>query len=366
MFARFLVGLLCVPLAGCGLLAQSLVGWSDEESRRSQRTHEVVVRSLPSGLPVHRRDATGNEVALGTTPFNDAVQYEVEEVVEVPNSTALWVATGLEMALGIAALVAGVASADTDLEDQNSGPAIGWLVTGSLLWVGGSVDMLAGIIQFMREPVVVRRNPVDPPSYVYVARPENGPAVSQVVMVPDQAVANLMVEGSLLEPKITGAPPPPPPVAPLAVITTDSEAKKWVLAVMEVEDANVDDPNLALNLGLIRNVGDQLRIFIAQQGVRTIDRGSQQKALETQIGQMKQESYQACYDDACQIELGKALAATHILRSKITRFGTTCVLNVELIDLRSEVTTKAASARGACEAEGFLSMAETVADNVLR
>ena len=56
-----------------------------------------------------------------------------------------------------------------------------------------------------------------------------------------------------------------------------------------------------------------------------------------------------------------ALAATHILRSKITRFGSKCVLNGELIDLRSEVAVAAASSRGDCVAEGFLNMSEEVA-----
>ena len=54
-------------------------------------------------------------------------------------------------------------------------------------------------------------------------------------------------------------------------------------------------------------------------------------------------------------------AASHILRAQITRFGSLCVLNGELVDLRAEVATAAASSRGTCEEEGFLQMSEEVA-----
>ena len=81
---------------------------------------------------------------------------------------------------------------------------------------------------------------------------------------------------------------------------------------------------------------------------------------------LKAESYASCYDDSCQLELGKALAASHIVRSKITKFGARCVLNGELIDLQSEVTVKAASAQGACQAEGFLEMSETIERDLMK
>lgn len=135
----------------------------------------------------------------------------------------------------------------------------------------------------------------------------------------------------------------------------------WVVAVMAVDDVNSRSARLRIDRDLIRNIGDQLRIFVAQHGVRTVDKSSTERALQDVVKTLKSESYGVCYDDACQIELGKALAATHILRSQITRFGSKCVLNAELIDLRSEVAVSAASARGSCGPEGFLGMCEDVA-----
>jgi hypothetical protein len=133
----------------------------------------------------------------------------------------------------------------------------------------------------------------------------------------------------------------------------------WVIAVMEVEDRGAASQD-ALSTSLIRNLGDQLRVFMAEKGLRTIDRGQQENALHDQISKAKKESYENCYASACQIELGKALAASHILRAEITHFGKSCVLNAELIDLRAEVTVAAASSRGTCAEEGFLEMSERV------
>lgn len=138
----------------------------------------------------------------------------------------------------------------------------------------------------------------------------------------------------------------------------------WVIAIMDVEDLNASSSKNAIDADLVRNIGDQLRIFVAERGVRTIDRSAQERAFRDQIAALKNESHKACYDDSCQIELGKALAASHILRSKITRFGTKCVLNTELIDLKAEVAISAASARGDCAAEGFLRMSEELATNI--
>lgn len=155
---------------------------------------------------------------------------------------------------------------------------------------------------------------------------------------------------------------PPPEAEPVVASTTapmpvaPATKQQWVVAVM-----NVESQTNRLDKQLLVNVGSQLRIAIATSGVRTVDRG----ALDEQIREMKGDSYGACYDDKCQIELGKALAASHILRTQVTRFGRVCVLNGELIELRAEVTVGAASSRGDCTDEGFLAMIDEVAKKLV-
>jgi hypothetical protein len=169
-------------------------------------------------------------------------------------------------------------------------------------------------------------------------------------------------DGKPAEPVERPAPPPEDEAAPVVMgkpLNTD-----WIVAVMDVKDLNAGDRDRAIDEDVIRNLGSQLRIYIAQRGAKTVDRSTQEAALKDQVQAMKNESYKSCYDDSCQIELGKALAASHLLRSQITRFGSRCVLNAELFDLAKEVTIAASSSRGDCEPEGFLRMSEEVANTL--
>jgi hypothetical protein len=170
------------------------------------------------------------------------------------------------------------------------------------------------------------------------------------------------------EPPPSKAEPPPPP----ARVETPPPSSNgsgialnpdWVVAVMEVKDLNAGSKG-AIGDDLIRNLGSQLRIELAKRGAKTVDKSAQDEALRDQVKEIKNDSYKTCYDDSCQVELGKALAASHILRSQVTRFGSRCVLNAELFDLRREVTIAASSSRGDCEPEGFLRMSEEVANGL--
>lgn len=110
---------------------------------------------------------------------------------------------------------------------------------------------------------------------------------------------------------------------------------------------------------------DQIRVFLAERGLRVIDRGSQEAALNAIVQDEKAKSYKTCVDESCQIPLGKALAASHIMKSTVAVFGKACTTNGELIDLRSEVTIAAGSARSGCEAEDLLVGAEQLAEELV-
>jgi hypothetical protein len=132
-----------------------------------------------------------------------------------------------------------------------------------------------------------------------------------------------------------------------------------VLAVMDVVAPR---PDAAVAVSLT----DQLRIYLAQRGLRVIDRGAQEAATRSLVQEEKQKSYAACVDESCQIPLGKALAASHIVRASLARFGSTCATNAELIDLRTEVTAAAASAKSDCTPEKLLDAIERLADDLIR
>lgn len=355
--------------SGCGILVQTIVGWNDVSTARVTKTHQVSIESTPPGAQVVRTSPDGSTQTLGATPLTDEVRYEVDQTTTDPKAWGL-LGTGLGevVAGGILAAVGRnqreCVYSDFYAEElcSNSSAAVPLISTGSILLVFGAVDVIWGLIRVFRRPRVTKTEVIGEPTYAYEVSKDRQVKVANIPVPKAKAI---QIELGGAAPAVVKSEPPPPPVEPPPppVVSRPPDAAR-VIAVMDVEDANAGT-NGAVGDSLVRNLSDQIRVYVTQQGARTIDRSAQERAFRQRVQEVKNESYKDCYDDTCQIELGKALAASHILRSKITKFGTRCVLNGELIDLAAEVTVKAASAQGACEAEGFLEMSEAVARDLM-
>lgn len=379
MRAYFLASILCVLAvftSGCGLLFQSVVGWHSQETVTKDETKPIEVTSAPAGAEVIRRGPDGVEKTIGTAPLTDPVGYRVETTIEHPSVWAL-VTGALIEGVGAGALIAVASSAD----DPGAQAAAIGLAASTIVFLTIPELIVALVHGVSSDSIVQKKTVGGSKQYLYAGRLSGYPDALALVSVPDQGRAQLALDPHASMPATTIAStgsnankpssttkntPAATPVASGPVSMTGAKpGQSWVIAVMDVEDLNAQFREKAIDPGLVKNLGDQLRIFIAQRGVRTVERGTQERAIGEQISAMKKESYNSCYDDSCQVELGKALAASHILRSRITRFGRRCVLNAELIDLRSEVTMAASSSQGDCEAEGFLTMSESVATNLI-
>ncbi len=372
----------CLGTSGCGFLLQSVLGWSDEEVTPIEEQHRVRLDSIPTGATIGRKGPGGSYEELGVAPLEDNLTLTKERVKKEPQSLGL-VLGGLLTLGGSAALtVYGVGNVGSDDVGESAG-GLGLVYLGALGIITGIAELIVAPIweaagggdQGIR---MVKKSD----EYTYTAK-LNGQEAQKFVYVGSVARLTMPMNGAealINEAALTVKSPPPPPPPPAVVVAPPppppptvvksppppprkSDSSQWVVAVMDVEDVNAGSRK-GLSKSLVRNLGDQLRIFVAQNGLRTVDRSSQERVFKDQLQRIKSDSYNACYDDSCQIELGKALAATHIRRSRITRFGSRCVLNAEMIDLRAEVTIKAASARGGCEAEGFLTMSEEVSKAV--
>lgn len=111
--------------------------------------------------------------------------------------------------------------------------------------------------------------------------------------------------------------------------------ERGVLAVMAIEDSSG-----SMDAGLLGNAQEMLRGKLAASGYFVvIDRGRQEAKLKQLVRKQKKESYKSCYDQACQIPLGQALAADSILRSTVSCLGTSCMLSAELVELEKEAAT---------------------------
>lgn len=363
--ASALACLVVVPLAlgqgGCGVLLQTALGWSEEKVERTHHRHTLSVTTSPAGAHVVRQSPSG-PVDLGLAPVEDSTSFVRERAQTEAKNLGLYVGGGVTTVGGTAIIALGANQDDGTVEGSTS--AFGLIFLGTLVLLGGLSELAAGALYgALGGSEAVDR--VIPETYGYVGQLQGRPPVRGRAVVPYETELKLAFEAADSQPSSTADRSASLADASASARSYFGGLAKPVVAVMEVEDVNAHSMSIAIDGDLVRNLGNQIRIFIAQRGVRTVDRGAQERALQERIRDLKVQSYRSCYDDACQIELGKALAATHILRSRITRFGSRCVLNAELIDLRSEVTVRAASARGGCEAEGFLGMSEQLSRSLL-
>lgn len=83
--------------------------------------------------------------------------------------------------------------------------------------------------------------------------------------------------------------------------------------------------------------------------------------IRQRITEEKREGYKNCYDEKCQVELGKALAAQKSLSSQLLRVGSVCVLSSKLYDLRTEASGVAATSRSKCNVESLIDAVDEVA-----
>jgi hypothetical protein len=340
---------------GCVTLAHEtgLVDWWAVDVETRSESKNVVVTSEPQGAKVTRRaggagsaggDAVdaGGAVELGVTPLVDVVPLALEVKRETPRTAALWVGAATEFTAGLALMIFAVTSRD-DAGDIDVGRFLAAGLGGGLVVTSASIDALVALVHGDKAPRVTTTPRGG--EHTYVARRDGVPDATTTVRLPDQSSAHLVLTsrepaGAALDPT-------------------------WVVAVMGIEDTQRAKAAPIADAELVDSLGDQLRVQVARRGVRTIDRGAQETALREQLVRLKTESYASCFDSACQVELGKALAATHILRTRLSRFGARCVLSGELIELRAEVAVTAAAAQGPCEPEGLLQLGESVARELL-
>lgn len=155
------------------------------------------------------------------------------------------------------------------------------------------------------------------------------------------------------------AEPAPPPTSAKAAPPPEPP-RTWVIAVMELERLSGDEPSD----GLLRALSERLRTRLAERRWRVVDRTAQETRWAELIEAEKHRSYRHCDDPDCQIPLGRALAASHLLRSTVARFGETCVLAAELIELEAEVVVAASTRQGPCPAAALLESSDKLLEQL--
>lgn len=147
-------------------------------------------------------------------------------------------------------------------------------------------------------------------------------------------------------------------LALLALSLATISAPKPVLAVFDVYDAR---PKGKFSTQELQQLTMYLMAKLAEGEQYSVVPRDQVIAA---ISGTKKDSYKACYDEQCQIELGKELAAEKSLGTQIIRIGDRCVITSTLYDLKTAVSERAATQRAKCAQNDITDALEAVVDKL--
>ncbi len=123
-------------------------------------------------------------------------------------------------------------------------------------------------------------------------------------------------------------------------VDDDRHQLRSVVAVLGIEDDARSVPGETLS---------QLTDYLSARSVEVLGWSTLPPAeIRERLRAEKKASYAPCMDDACQIELGKALAADKMLATKLLRLGDVCTVVASLYDLRRESAEAAATIESGC------------------
>jgi hypothetical protein len=125
-----------------------------------------------------------------------------------------------------------------------------------------------------------------------------------------------------------------------------------ILAVFDMEDRGA-----GLSKETLNNLTDYLAAMLTEGGYQIIPRNQ----IRERLKQQQTESYKECFDQSCQIEMGKELAAQKSLSTKVLKIGKKCRVTGDLYDLKRAASEKAATAGSGCSEDELLAAVEQVA-----
>lgn len=132
-----------------------------------------------------------------------------------------------------------------------------------------------------------------------------------------------------------------------------AQSAKPVVAVFTIQDKTAELPGEATE-----QLTDYLTAQIAQGGLFRVVPSSR---LKERLTAQKIESYKQCYDEKCQIDIGRELAAQKSLSTQIVKVGTKCAVVATFYDLRKATSESAASEKGGCAKDDIATLLERVA-----
>jgi len=133
---------------------------------------------------------------------------------------------------------------------------------------------------------------------------------------------------------------------PTTVDGEQSDRQRGIVAVFDLQDESRRFKKKTLDM-----FAELLCVTLTEvAGYKIVPRDQ----LRARLLEKKRQSYKLCYDESCQIELGKAVAANKSLATKIYKLGKKCILTSTLYDLKTETTDRAKSTETDCSVLGII------------
>jgi hypothetical protein len=125
-----------------------------------------------------------------------------------------------------------------------------------------------------------------------------------------------------------------------------AEGSAPIIAVFDVETKGIQ-----LAAHVVDSLSDYVASRLAESGKFQVVPRAQLKA---RLAEAKTESYKECYDESCQIALGREVAAQKTLATRIAKVGSQCMISLNVFDLGRATSETASTASGACTEDGLV------------
>ncbi len=157
-----LLALCCfVSSSACGVVFQTLYGWSNEVERESTRTYPVTIRTEPESALVTRMGPEG-PLELGPSPALDQVGLPVRETVRIPEGTMPLLIGGLVDGLVTLGAARGFAINIRRPDDDSQGAAALFFEVMVVSAAACFAELVFAGIYANLEPSVIRSEPIEP------------------------------------------------------------------------------------------------------------------------------------------------------------------------------------------------------------
>ncbi len=119
--------------------------------------------------------------------------------------------------------------------------------------------------------------------------------------------------------------------------------------------------SLSLKADVVSGLTDYLVARVAASGLYQVVPRDQ---IRERLTERKKDSYKTCYDQSCQIEIGKELAANKALSAQVLKVGKKCVVTMTLYDLGRAATDIGETTEGGCGEDDIMKLIRAAVDRI--